>query len=183
MNPQILRPKRLWLFGALVLISGFSLSFLATRQAANIHQQEQKPVTSKDSLPKLVSKVKKLEITNATVQREGEPNAIVTIEVTNNSDLAVTYFALTNGTVETNEYGVASNGLDDPDNPKTVIQAHGTATINMVLSNLDSRYPIILSAAVFADTSEDGDESVLKHMRAVRARDKAKRDAQKGVEP
>lgn len=175
--------KRLWFLGAIVLICGFALTFFSVRHTADIRQQEGKPVTSKATLPKLISKVKKLEIVNATVQREGEPDAVVMIEVKNNSDLAVTYFALTNGSVKTNEYGVSRNGLDDPDNPKVVIEPHGTATLDMVLSNLDARYPIVLSAAGFADNSEDGDQSVIEHMRAVRARDKAKRNAEKGVKP
>ncbi|HKS26311.1 MAG TPA: hypothetical protein VJS44_00765 [Pyrinomonadaceae bacterium] len=179
MNPLNRKSTSLWFLGTVVLVSGFTISFFTARHAANIRQQEQQSVTSKATLPKLISKVKKLEIVNATIQREGEPNAAVTIEVKNNSDLAVTYFALTNGTVATNEYGVASNGLEDPDNPRVVIAPHSTATINILLSNLDGRYPIFLSAAVFADNSEDGDESVLKHMRAVRARDKAKRDEEK----
>jgi hypothetical protein len=179
MNPQNRKSKRLWFFGVVVLISSFSVSYLTSRHVASTRQQEQKSVTSKATMPKLISKVKKLEIINTTVQREGEPGAVAVFEVRNNSDLAVTYFALTNGSVETNEYGVASDGLDDPDNPKVVIEPHSTAKINMLLSNLDARYPIILSAAVFADNSEDGDESVLKHMRAVRSRDKSKRDAEK----
>jgi hypothetical protein len=180
MNPQNHKFKRLWFLGAMALISGFTLSFLAARHTANVRQQEQKPVTSKAELPKLISKVKKLKIISATVQREGEPDAVVTIEVKNNSELSVTYFALTNGTIETSEYGVARNGLSDPDNPQIVIEPYGTAKIDMPLSNLDAQYPIVLSAAVFADNSEDGDESVLIHMRAVRSRDKAMRDAEKG---
>jgi hypothetical protein len=179
MNPQTPKTKLLWLFGTVALICGFTISFFAAQHTANIRRQEQQPVTSKASLPKVVSKVKKLQITNVTIQREGEPTAVVTIEVRNKSDLPVTYFAFTNGSIDTNEYGVASNGLDDPDKPQTVIQPGSVATIDMLLNNLDGRYPIVLSAAVFSDNSEDGDESVLKHMRAVRARDRAKRDAEK----
>lgn len=183
MDPQIFKPKRLWLLGAVALIVGFTITLITAHNTARIRRQEQKPVTSKADLPELISKVKKLEIINVTVKREGEANPAVTIEVKNNSDLAVIYFALTNGSVTTDEYGVARNGLDDLDNPKVVIEPHGTATIDMPLSNLDARYPIVLSAAVFADNSEDGVESVLRHMRAVRARDKARREAEKGARP
>lgn len=179
MSPQNRKSKLLWLLGVLAVIGGFAISLLAARHTADVRRQERKPVTSQATLPKLISRVKKMEIVSATVQREGESDAVVTIGVRNNSDLPVTYFALTNGSIKTNEYGVARNGLDDPDNPQVVIESYAVATIDMLLSNLDGQYPIVLSAAVFADNSEDGDESVLEHVRAVRARDKAKRDAEK----
>lgn len=185
MKAQTRKFRLILLSGALVLIGGVAISFKAARPHPDHGQQQQdvKPVTSKDTLPVIISKVKKLKIIGATIKQEGGRNTAVTIEVKNNSALPVTYFALTNGTIKTSEYGIARNGLDDPDNPQVVIEPHGTATIDMRLSNLDGRYPIILSAAVFADGAEEGDESVLDHMRAVRARDKAKRDAEKGVKP
>jgi hypothetical protein len=183
MKPQTRRFKLFLLLCALVFMSGLTVSYKAALRVAGVSWQERKPVTSKETLPKLVSKVKKLEMAGATIKGEGGPSPTVTIEVKNNSDLAVTYFALTNGSLAADEYGVASNGLNDPDNPRVVIEPHGTSTIDMLLSNLDGRYPIILSAAVFADNSEDGDESVLKQMRAVRARDKARRDQERGATP
>lgn len=183
MKAQTRKIYLILLSSALVLIVGMAVSFKAARPHMGHGQQGVKPVTSKETLPVIISKVKKLEVLEATLKQEGGQNRAVTIEVKNNSDIAVTYFALTNGTIKTSEYGVARNGLDDPDNPQAVIEPQGTATIDMLLSNLDGRYPIILSAAVFADGAEEGDESVLEHMRTVRARDKAKRDREKGVKP
>jgi hypothetical protein len=138
-----------------------------------VRQQVEKPVTSQGTLPKLISRIKNLEIVGATVQGEGRAGAQVAIEVKNNSDLAVYYFAVTNGNVKTSEYGVARNGLVDPDSPQVAIEPLGTATLNIPLANLDARHPILLSAAVFSDGSEVGEESALEQMRSVRARDKA----------
>lgn len=192
MKTQTHTSKRLWFLGAVALLGGFAISFLAARHTANIRQQEQKPVTSKATLPKLISKVKKLEIVSAKISGEGEPGAVVSVEVKNNSDLAVTYFALTNGTIKTSEYGVSRDGLDVPGAPQVVIEPYGTATLNMSLISLDGKYPIVLSAAGFIDGAEEGDEAVIEHMRDVRARnkarreaekDKAKQEAEKGVEP
>lgn len=183
MKAQTRKLSLILLSVALILIGGVLISFRAAGPHAGHGQQDVKPVTSKETLPVIISKVKRLKIIGATIKQEREANVAVTIEVKNNSDLAVTYFALTNGTVKTSEYGIARNGLDDPDNPQAVIEPQGTATIDMLLSNLDGRYPIILSAAVFADGAEEGDESVLVHMRTIRARDKARRDAEKGVKP
>ena len=177
------RSKYVLIASVVILISATATTLVKTAWRAAGSQQEQQPVTSKATLPVLISKVKKLKIVNATVKKEGEQGAKVTIEIKNTSDLAVTYFALTNGSLKTSEYGIARNGLDDPDNPHVVIEPHGTATIDILLSNLDGQYPIVLSAAVYADNSEDGDESVLEHMRIERARDKAKRDAERGVKP
>lgn len=179
MIPQNHNPKRLVFLGVLVLTGGFTISFLTARQIASTRQQEQKPVISQDTLPKIISKVKNLEIVSATVKPDAASDPIVTIEIKNNSPLAVYYFALTNGTIKKSEYGKTLDGLDVDGDPHVVIQPYGTKTMDIPLINLDGDYPLVLSAAGFSDGSDDGDASVIERMRDMRARNKARRAAER----
>lgn len=168
---------------ALVLIGGLAISYKAAWPHGGHGQQGIKPVTSKETLPVIISKVKKLEIVGATILGERQENAVVAIEIKNKSDLAVYFVALSNGDIKDSEYGISQDGLNVEGEPQVVIEPHGTITMNMLLSNLDGRYPIVLSAGGFADGSEEGDESILESIRYRREHDKAKRAAGKGVKP
>ncbi|HEX8746308.1 MAG TPA: hypothetical protein VF717_03855 [Pyrinomonadaceae bacterium] len=183
MKAQTRKFTLILLSAALVLIGGVAISFKAARSHAGHAQKDVKPVTSKETLPVIISKVKKLGIVGATVLGEGTENAQVAIEIKNNSDLAVYFVALTNGTLKTSEYGISRDGLDVDGDPQVVIVPHGTITMNVLLSNLDGRFPIVLSAGGFSDGFEDGDESVLESMRYRREREKARRMAEKGAKP
>lgn len=168
---------------ALVLIIGMAVSFKAAWPHMSHGQQGVKPVTSKENLPVIISKVKRLEVVDATVLNEGQDGASVAIKIKNKSDLPVYFVALTNGVIKESEYGISRDGLDVDGEPQVVIEPRGTITMNMPLANLDGRFPIILSAAGFADMTEEGEESVLEYMRDVRVRGKAERAAKKGAKP
>lgn len=183
MKAQTRKIYLILLSGALVLIVGMAVSFKAAWPHLSHGQQGIKPVTSKETLPVIISKVKRLEIVDATVLNEGKPGASVSIEIKNNSGLPVYFVALTNGVIKESEYGISRDGLDVDGEPQVVIKPHGTITMDMPLTNLDGRFPIILSAAGFADGAEEGEESVLEYMRDVRVRGRAERAAKKGAKP
>jgi hypothetical protein len=131
------------------------------------------PITSRENLPAVISKVKQLEAVSATISEAVSPS--VRIEVRNKSDVAVTRLSISNGVVTEGEYGVTF-GVGDPDHPQELIPASGSKTFSLQLSNLDAKHPILISGAFFSDGTEDGDKGTLNHMRSVRARDKAEKE-------
>ena len=132
------------------------------RTSSPQEQKIQVPVTSQANLPVVISKVKRLEAVSATV-KEGGPSPFVQIEVRNKSDVAVREITISNGVLAEVEYGL-TYGQGDPDNPIIAIEPNGTKTFNIPLANLDGKYPILISGAVFADATEDGDKQILERM-------------------
>lgn len=131
--------------------------------------QEKQPVT--DTLPPIISRVKDLEVVEATID---ERTNIVFIKVKNNSKIPVTSVTLVQGSV--------SSGIDgetDFSGPNTVIEPGGTVTFTEDRRFMDKNTPIFVGGAIFADGTEDGMDIVLEEMRESQAEMRAKREAKK----
>jgi hypothetical protein len=135
-------------------------------------KQEKHPII--DTLPRIIHKVKDLKIVKATIADQGKPDARAVLEFKNNSDKAVTAFTVTFESIS-----VGKDGGIDYDAPVTVIEPHGTTTLEIPVSNLDTDNPLIVAAVVYADGTEDGQDVVLELTHNQRAQAKAARDAKK----
>lgn len=175
--------SRKWIFLSLVTFVAASVItagvFSARRQRPN--QKAQKQVIA---LPPVVSHIKKLQIANIDVKNSGTPNAIAVVEILNTSPLPVMSVEISTKNQAGNSGAVSDEGLLDPDNPRVVIPPYGTSKIEMSFSEMVPDAPLVVSAAVFADGSEEGDKWSLDAMRAVRKHRqellKSEREKQKG---
>lgn len=135
-------------------------------------------------LPKVVSKVKHLEVVGMTVENAGQPDEAVAVEIYNNSDRPVLALTIESGD-DRNTSGVAASGfVEDP--PLVVIQPYGRITRRMPTQNLLPGRPLKVSAAIFADGSVEGEPRAQDNLRRYRERDekeRAKKNGQKNDPP
>ncbi|MDQ1614022.1 MAG: hypothetical protein QOG00_3953 [Pyrinomonadaceae bacterium] len=157
---------------AALFAAGSIVGIVINGHSASMARQEAKRALT---LPKIVSKVGKLEVVSAMIVRAGTPDAAVAVEIRNNSDLAVMAVDLSTRD-EVNSGGITREGLDDPDKPGIVIEPHGSITMEIGLSEMIPDVPLVISGVTFADGTEDGEEWALELMRKNRARAKAKRE-------
>jgi hypothetical protein len=155
-----------------MLAAGSLVGLTAVKRRAGGQQQKQDYV----ELPQITSIIPNLEVLSASIVRQGEPNMGLALEIRNNSDQAVMAVDIASGL-----NGLTLNGLHDPENPKVVIEPHGTVTAEMSFSAMEKGAPLVVAAVTYADGTEEGDEASLKSMHDVRAHDKAERDAKKGA--
>lgn len=144
---------------------------VVTAGAFNARRQRpsQKPQKKVLALPPVISHVPKLRIANVNVENPGTPEARAVIEILNTSHLAVMSVEIsTKNKGDSGAVGV--DGLTDPNDPKVVIPPFGTTTIHMNFGEMIPDAPLVISAAEFADGTEEGDEWSLKSMRAGRKR-------------
>ncbi len=166
------RSKRRALFvvaGILITASIVSVVVLsARRQHPKTKQREWLT-----SVPKLGSKVKKLEIINPRIVRQDTDFPGVAFEVWNNSNRAVMAIEISCG-----NGSIATDGLEDDQNPTVIIEPYGTLSAEMN-GELTPGHPIVITAAIFDDNKEEGEKSSLDRMHRIRARKRARLKDQK----
>lgn len=166
--------KRRWFFlvGAAMAVTALVVSVVVF----SAKRQEPKQLHPKDwlsSIPRVMSKVKDLEIINARIVRAGSDAPGVAFEIRNNSNRAVMAVDITCG-----QAGISQDGLEDEDNPTVLIEPYATRTEEMN-DELTRDAPIVISSATFQDGTEEGDEASVKLMQKLRAHDRAKHKAKK----
>jgi hypothetical protein len=142
-------------------------------------QQEKNQVVD---VPKVISKIKHLEVISTTVKREGEPGAVVAIEILNNSEKPIIAIAIESGD-EKDASGINKNGFRDGQPPLVVIEPYGTITMEMAISNLLPGKPLKIAGVIYADDSEAGEEAALGTMHRQRAHKKDKASTDNGGTP
>jgi hypothetical protein len=171
--------KRKWiLLSAATLITASIVTagvLSARRQRPNEKKQPKRVV----ELPQVISHVPRLNIVGISVKNPGTPDAVAAIEILNTSHLPVMCVEISTKNQAGDSGAVNEDGLDDPDKPRVVIPPYGTKTLEMSFSAMVPDAPLVLSAAVFADGSEDGDKWSRDAIRAVRAHYQALRRAEK----
>lgn len=148
--------------------------FSARRQPQN--QKTQKKVLA---LPTVISHVPELQIASVSVKNLGTPDASAIVEILNTSPLAVMVVEISTKNKEGDSGAVNSDGLFDPDKPQVVIPPFGTTKIEMTFSAMVPDAPLVVSAAVFSDGTEEGDQWSRDAIRAVRANRQAQERAEK----
>lgn len=167
--------------GASALALGVYKKIASEAQEKNGPRVYSPRMTKHEGIPRVISKVKDLQIAGIAISNEGTDEAALHIGIINNSDKAVIAyeFSATDGNHFANR---GTDGtVEDPDNPKVAIPPHSFATFEWSLASIYEGMPIYLSAAKFADGSEAGDAQTLKMMRKdfERARERKAKGTQK----
>jgi hypothetical protein len=133
--------------------------------------------------PKVISKVKNLEVVSVTVKQEShdsEPTVVIIIR--NNSDQPVVSVAVESGD-DKDASGISTDGFKEGEEfPAAVIEPYGTIKMQMLLSNLLPGKPLKVSGAMYADGSVDGEKLTIKTIRGHQERAR-KGENKKGGSP
>ena len=159
------RSKKRTMFIVAGILIGVVVSaavFSAKRHQTKPQAQNQQPKEWLTSVPTVSSKIKDLEIINPRIVRLNTAVPGVAFEVRNNSNRAVMSIEIASG-----EGSIAKDGLENDEHPTVIIEPFGTLTAEMS-GELNPDQPIVITAAVFADGKEEGDESSLSLMHKVR---------------
>jgi hypothetical protein len=127
-------------------------------------QQEDQRVQA--SMPPVISSAKDLEIVTAYVDSEKQANIVIF----NKSRKGIQGFAVSSGSFTL----IEDDGLET-DNPKTIIAPYASYTIQLPASNLRTTLPVVISAVIYDDHTEDGDSAVRKKVHDARHKEKEKR--------
>lgn len=162
MKHLTLKRKWLLLIAIVAISSGITVGvFSAKRQTSN---PQQKRVTE---LPQVISHVPRLNVAGVSVKYSETTAPIAVVEIRNNSHLAV--MAVEISTKNGGDSGsVGVDGLTDPENKIVVIKPWGTTTMEMGFGEMIPDAPLVISAAVFEDGTEEGDKWSLESMKSFR---------------
>jgi hypothetical protein len=129
--------------------------------------------------PQVISKIKGLQITSVTLINQGQPEAAVAIDVTNNRDEAVMALDFVSGRGTSSGLGI--DGLLLEGESQTIIPPHTLKTFQWSLGEIMEGHPVILAAAIFADGKEEGDKRSLNGIKVHRKHfQQRQRDAKVG---
>jgi hypothetical protein len=157
---------------ALVLLCLLAAAAGVTALTAARRPQEPRKVF----VPKrFLSEVKKLKVESHRVENEGTPDASLVVLIRNKSDLAVTKVSVTIA-----DLTVSSDGGLERDEPAAIIEPRGTKEFSIPLTNFIDDSPLVISAAIYADGTEEGREVLLKEAHAAREERRAQRAAKRG---
>ena len=127
-------------------------------------------------MPKrFLSEVKNLKVESHWMENEGTPDATLVVVIRNKSSLAVTQVSVTVA-----DLTVSRDGGLDVDEPLTVIEPYGTKEFMIPLTNFTDESPFVISAAIYADGTDEGRAQQLRWAHKDREAGRAKRAAEKG---
>lgn len=174
-------PKKLpnyILIWVIALVAIATLMIIASPKLRNPGKQQEKNQVI--DVPKVISKVEHLEVISTTIKRQGEPGAVVAIEILNNSEKPIIAIAIESGD-EKDASGASTDGFKDGNEPPSIIlPPHGTIIIEMAVSNLLHGKPLKVAGVMYADGTDDGEELTRKTIRGHREQAKTKGSAKKG---
>lgn len=124
---------------------------------------------------RFLSEVKNLKVERHWVEEAGTPEARLFVVVRNKSDLAVTKVSVTIA-----DLTVGRDGGLNHDEPVPVIGPYGTEVFDIPLTNFIDNSPFVISAAIYADGTEEGREELLRETHEAWEDRRAKRAAKKG---
>lgn len=170
------RQRMLFTFAMLLAASAISLGVFSKVRQEPKSERRGIPLKAEHvaTLPPVSSKVKDLQVTGATLLDQGTPQAAIALDIINNSDHAVTSLELVSGDAD-DWSGLGIDGFEDPDKPQVAIPPHSLKTFKWFLGEVLEGYPIVISAAIFADGSEDGDRRSLDIMHRDRENNRTKK--------
>ena len=135
-----------------------------TRSAGASNQQEEQRVQT--TVPSVVSAVKQLKIAQSFVDDHKQ----LIIVLLNKTGKGIQSFAVSSG----NFMVITDSGLTS-DNPKTIIEQDMMYTIQVPISDLEEGLPVVISAVLYDDDTEDGDKGVRQKMHDARRRERERR--------
>jgi hypothetical protein len=171
------RANRKWFFIFAALVITASVISAGVYSARKQQPKTPHPKDWLTSTPRVMSKVKDLEIINARIVRAGTDAPGVTFEIRNNSNRAVMAVDIMCG-----EAGITKDGLGDEEHPTVIIEPYGTLAAEMN-DELSPGLPIVLSGATFEDGTEEGSETSLKAIQRGRKHERARLKAEREGKP
>ncbi len=175
------RQKMFFTFALLLAASAVSLGvFSKIRQEP---KPERRATTLKaervTTLPAVLSKVKGLQVTGATLLNQGTPQAAIALDIVNNSDQPVISLEITAG--DANDWSALGvDGFEDPDKREVAIPPHSLKTFTWSLGEVLEGYPIAVTGASFGDGTDVGDARSLAIMRKDRERNRMRKAGKRG---
>lgn len=158
--------------GIIALVLTTTLMIVAVPKPRVASKQQQTKQLAEP--PKVISKVKDLEVISTTIKRQDEPDAVVAIEIRNNSDKPIIAIAVESGD-EKDASGISTDGFRGEDQPPSVIlPPHGTIVMEMTVGNLLPGKPLKIAGVMYLDGTEDGDELTRKTLREHKEKAKIK---------
>lgn len=158
--------------GILLVVSAVALT-KSNRTNPTLPKDQQETKQTIDTLPLVVSNVKKIEVTKATLKNPGTNKAVAVLELKNKSNKAVVAVSVEIRDPDEAD-GITMNGFNGEDElPSTVIEPHGFITVELPLNNATPGEPIRVSGIVYADKSEDGEKTALETIHSQREHSKA----------
>jgi hypothetical protein len=124
---------------------------------------------------RFLSEVKKLKVESHWLENEGTPEATLVVVIRNKSALAVTRLSVTIA-----DLTISRDGEVGSDEPNAVIGPYATAQFSIPVSNFIDDTPFFITAAIYADGTEEGREEHLKWAHEDRKERRAQRAKQKG---
>lgn len=168
-NSPTLRRRLLFLLTLLVLSSFIAAGVYTQVSKSQKKQPGQRRTYEADKVtipPRVISKIKDVEVVGVRLIDQGTPEAALSMDVTNNRDEAVMALDFVAGK---NEYsGLRIDGLLQEDNPIVIMPAHTLKTFTWSLAEIMEGQTVFLAAAVFADGKEEGDKRSLDGIRVHR---------------
>lgn len=149
-----------------VIVAAAGRKRIGTSPSKIISTRQQEEQRVEASMPPVISSAKDLEIVTASVDSEKQANIIIF----NKSRKGIQGFAVSSGSFTL----IEDDGLQT-DNPKTIIAPYASYTIQLPASNLRATLPVVISAVLYDDDTEDGDGVVRKKVHDARQREKEKR--------
>ena len=159
-----------------VIYASVLLCLLAAAAGVTAFTAARRQEPPKVFVPKrFVSEVKKLKVESHRIENEGTPDARLVVVVRNKSALAVTRVSVTVA-----DLTVSSDGGYEHDEPVAVVEPHGTREFSIPLTNFIDDSPLVISAAIYADGTEEGRKELLREAHETRKERRAERAAKKG---
>lgn len=124
---------------------------------------------------RFISDVKKLKVESHWIENYGTPDANLVVVIRNQSSLPVTHVSVTIA-----DLTVSRDGAAESDEPQVVIEPFATAQFSISINNFIDFSPFVISAAIYADGTDEGREQQLRWAHKDRAEERAKRAAKKG---
>ena len=169
MNRRKQLPNIILSLGVASLVATAVLAYARPEASASIGRQE---AETSDKPPKIISKVKSLEVLGVTVERRGELSSVVVIEIRNNSDKPIIAVAAESGS-DKDASGVSTTGFKGEDEPPVVVLApRGLLKIRMPYSYVRPGAPIKIGGVMYLDGTEEGDEATLGTLRRQKEHEK-----------
>jgi hypothetical protein len=152
-----------------IIVGAASLKRRESRPAKIISTSQQEAQHVEPNLPPVISSVKGLKIERAFIDEQKQINIVLL----NKTGKGIQSFAVSSG----NFMVITDNGLI-ADNPKTIIEPDTTYTIQVPVSDLEEKTPVVISAVLYDDGTEAGDNAVREKMHDARRREKERRLSQ-----
>lgn len=142
---------------------GAGLYAISIAKAWPMNQDSSGQTVTHKSPPEVVSCAKNIKILKRTINDVGTPQASVTVEVENTSDLEIIAVSLESKKGKDTFTVLASTF--EADEPMPLIKPHETFILTMGLSNVSPNVALQIGSVMYLDGTEEGCESSLKTMR------------------